>query len=137
MLMNIPLKVKNRIKTCKALQGKTIFDILKMDEYRSNLEAYIRCQREDREKTIASYKAMKQLNENAKLPAHVIDHFEKWQTDDYIYEYMRILQSKSGCSHEERRYLLQICQQAYNKTVADFVVAEFPQFKKYFYPKAN
>lgn len=135
--MNLPEKVKTKIRTCKALQGKTIFEILKMDEYRSNLEAYIRCQREDREKTIASYEAMKQLNKNAKLPAHVIDHFEKWQTDDYIYEYMRILTQKSGCSHEERRFLLQICQQAYNKTVADFVVAEFPQFKKYFYPKAN
>lgn len=135
--MNITDKVRAKIKTCKALQGKTIFDVLKMDEYKSNLEAYIRCQKEDREKTIASFMAMKKLNENAKLPAHVIDHFEKWQTDDYIYEYMRILQSKSGCNHEERRYILQICQQAYNKTIADFVVVEFPELKKYLFPEVN
>lgn len=135
--MELPVKVKNRIKTCKALEGKTIFDVLKMDEYANNLEAYIQAQKEDREQTKASFNAMKKLNKMARLPSHVIDHFTDWQTKDYIYEYMRILQQKSGSKADERRYILQICQQAYNKTVADFVVAEFPQFKKYFYPKAN
>lgn len=135
--MKITNRVREKIKTCKALQGKTIFDILKSDDYKTNLEAYITSQREDREQTIASYKAMRKLNTKAKLSTHVIDHFANWETTDYIYEYMRILQSKSGLTHEERRYIKQICLQAYNKTVADLVVAEFPQLNKYFYPEAN
>lgn len=135
--MSLPERAKAKIKQCKALQGKTIFDVLKTEEFIMNLEAYIKCQREDREKTIASFKAMKQLNSMAKLPAHVIDHFENWKTSDFIYEYMRILQHRSGCKHEERRYILQICQQAYNKTIADIVILEFPELTKYFYPKTN
>lgn len=135
--MNIPIKAKNKIKNCKALQGKTIFDVIKMDVYSTNLEAYIRCQREDREKAIASFKAIKKFNSTAKMPTHVIDHFKEWQTKDFVYEYMRILTQKSGCTSNERRYILQICQQAYNKTVADIVIAEFPDMKKYFYPQAN
>lgn len=135
--MKITESVKNKIKSCKALQGKTIFDVVKMDEFATNLEAYIKCQREDREQTRASFKAMKQLNPKAKLPAHVIDHFEKWETKDFIYEYMRILQAKSGCGKNERIYILQLCQQAYNKTVADFVVAEFPELRELYFPKAN
>lgn len=135
--MKIPEKVKARIKTCKALQGKTIFDILKTDEYQTNLSAYISCQKEDRQKTFESYRAMKVLNKTAKVPAHVIDHFEKWEAKDFTLEYMRILQSRSGLSKDERHYIMQICLQAYNKTVADFVVAEFPRYAKYFFSKPN
>lgn len=135
--MKINDKVRAKIKTCKALQGKTIFDILKTDDYSRNLAAYIKAQREDREQAIASYKAMRKINPRVRIRAHVIDHFEKWNIEDFIIEYMRILQSRSGCNHEERRYIMQICQQAYNKTVADIVILEFPELKKYFYPKTN
>lgn len=137
--MNIPEKVKAKIRTCKALQGKTIFDVVKMQEFQDNLAAYIQCQKEDREQIQKSYEAMKKLGgtKGYKLPAHVIDYFQTWTSKDFAYEYIRILTQRSGCTADERRYILQICQQAYNKTVADFVVAEFPQLKKYFFPKAN
>lgn len=137
--MNIPERVKAIVKTCKALQGKTIFDIVKMQEFQDNLEAYVNCQNEDREKTMQSLEAIKVYSgkKNLKVPAHVIDHFKGWKAKDYAYEYMRILQQRSGCNADERRYILQISQQAYNKTVADIVIAEFPKLKKYFYENPN
>lgn len=135
----IPERAKAKIKQCKALQGKTVFDVVKMQEFQDNLAAYVRCQQEDREQIRKSYEAMKKLGgtKGYKLPAHVLDHFDGWAAKDFAMEYIRVLTQKSGCSAEERRYILQICQQAYNKTVADFVVAEFPNLSKYFYPKPN
>ena len=137
--MNLPTKVKNKIKTCQALKGKTVFEVIRTQEYQDNLTAYLKCQREDRASIQSSYDAMKKLGgaKGYKLPAHVIDHFKDWEAKEFGLEYMRILQQRSGCSADERTYIIQICQQAYNKTVADFVVAEFPQLKKYLYPKAN
>ena len=68
-------EILNKIRSCKALQGKTIADICEMPEFRDNLGAYIGAQREDRKAIRASYEAMKKLGgaKGYKLPAHPID----------------------------------------------------------------
>lgn len=128
-----------KIQAVKVLQGKTVQDITEMPEFRTNLAAYWKAQKDDRDAIKASYQAMRKLGgtKGYKLPAHTIDHVADMTVDEFIDEFRKILSRRSKCSAAEREYIMQLCMQAYNLTVANLAVAEFPELKKELFPKAN
>ena len=126
-----------KIGACKALQGKTIFDIVSMPRFAENLAAYWTEQKETRKTAIASYQAMHKLGspKGYKLPAHVIDKLVDLSVEDLAVEYAKVVAGGSTRNLAERKYIRQIGQQAYNLTVEKCVVEEFPELQSELLPK--
>lgn len=130
---------QRKIASCKALQGKTIFDIVSMPRFAENLAAYWTEQKEARKTAIASYQAMYKLGgpKGYKLPAHVIDKLVNLSVDDLAVEYAKVVAGGSTRNPAERKYIRQIGQQAYNLTVAQYVVDEYPELADELIPKSK
>lgn len=132
-------EIQNKIASCKALQGMTVADVIATVRFRDNLEKYINAQREDRKSVQSSYEAMKKMGgaKGYKLPAHVIDRVSDLSTEEFAQEYARVLSGKSTRSAAERRYIIQLGQQAYNVTIGQYVCEEFPEMESVFFPKVK
>lgn len=128
----IKKEIQQKIASCKALQGKTVEDVCQMPEFIGNLEGYFNAQKEDRKTVREMAKEMDQ-----RPFAHVVDRFILWKAEAMRDEFLLILSGRSRMTVRERLYVRQLCQQAYNLTVAQMIVAEFPELKDEFFPKAN
>lgn len=128
-----------KIRSCKALQGKTIFDVVALPRFVENLAAYWAEQKETRKTAIASYQAMHKLGgpKGYKLPAHVIDKLVDLSAEDFAVEYAKVVAGGSTRNSAERKYIRQIGQQAYNLTVAQYVVEEYPELEPELFPKKS
>lgn len=128
-----------KISRCKALQGATVEDIVKSERFRDNLAAYLTAQREDRKAIRSSYAAMRKAGgaKGYKLPAHVIDNFMDCTVGEFVADYLEVLAKVSSRPTRERQYIGQLGQQAYNLTIAQIVVDEFPETAEELIPKAK
>lgn len=143
-----------KILSCKALQGKTVADIIMMPRFRDNLAAYWEAQKADREAIKRSYLAMKKVASEKghqlskkdyekivksrtkyKLPAHCIDDLMALSVDDMAIEYAKVVTRQSNRVAAEREYIEQLGRQAYNITIAQIAVEEFPELKPVLFPK--
>ena len=132
-------EVQQKINECKALQGKTVTDIVEMQKFQMNLTKYFTAQKEDRKAIQASYRTMHQFGppRGYKLPAHAIDKVMDWSVEDLAVEYLRIIDKESNESAAVRKYIFQLAGQAYNLTIAQIVCEEFPELESYFFPKSK
>lgn len=132
-------EILTKIQSCKALAGKTVEELIATERFRNNLAAYMKAQREDRKEIRASYEAMRKAGgvKGYKLPAHPIDRVIDLSVDDFAAEYMSVIAKISKRPHAERRYIQQLGQQAYNLTVAQMVVEEYPELEPVLIPKAK
>ena len=130
-------EILNKIRDCKALQNVTIEELCQSDRFRDNLAAYMNAQREDRKAIRASYDAMRKLGgaKGFKIPAHPIDDLMSLSVDDFAREYLNVISKCSKRPAAERQYILQLGQQAYNLTVAQIVINEFPELESVLIPK--
>ena len=130
---------QRKIESCKALQGKTVEELIATERFRNNLAAYMTAQKEDRKQIRASYEAMRKLGgaKGYKLPAHPIDRVIDLSVADFAAEFMAVVAKKSERLLAERRYIQQLGQQAYNLTVAQYVVEEYPELEPVLIPKAK
>jgi len=128
-----------KIKNCKALQGMTVEDVIKSDRFRDNLAAYLTAQREDRKAIRSSYAAMRKAGgaKGYKLPAHVIDNFMDCTVEDFVADYLEVLSKMSPRPMRERQYIGQLGRQAYNLTITQFVIDEFPELADELTPKSK
>lgn len=132
-------EINKKVASCKALQGMTVEDVINTDRFRDNLAAYVNAQREDRNAIRKSYGAMKKLGgaKGFKLPAHPIDRVIDLTTGEFRAEFIAVIGKSSNRSHAEREYIRQLGQQAYNLTVAQYVVEEYPELKDVLIPKSK
>lgn len=130
---------QRKIESCKALQGKTIFDVVVMPRFIENLAAYWTAQKTDRDTIRKSYQAMRKVGgaKGFKLPAHPLDALESLSTEELAIEYAKVVAGGSTRGHAQRKYIRQIGQQAYNLTVAQMVVEEYPELEPVLIPKAK
>lgn len=96
-------------------------------------------QLEDRAAIMRSYEAMRKMGgaKGYKLPAHPIDRIHGMSIEDFAQEYLKIIQKCSDKPFAVRQYISQLGQQAYNLTVAQIVVEEFPELESILIPKTN
>lgn len=129
----------NKIRSCKALQGKTIFDVVALPRFVENLAAYWTAQKTDRDAIRKSYDAMRKMGgaRGYRIPAHVIDDLAKLTVEELAIEYAKVVAGGSTRNHAERLYIRQIGQQAYNLTVVQYVVDEYPELKDELLPKSK
>ena len=130
---------RRKIESCKALQGKTVSDLVSTDRFEKNLGAYLTAQKEDRNTSRKSYEAMKKAGGaiGMKLPAHPVDNFLDMSVAEFGLEYLAVLGKMSTRTFAEREFIRQLGQQAYNLTVAQIVCEEFPELEPALIPKKN
>lgn len=132
-------ETQNKIISCKALRGKSVYDVLAMQKFVDNLAAYWNAQKTDRSAIRASYEAMRKLGgaKGYKLPAHPIDDLAGLSVEDLAIEFAKVIAGNSKRCRAERLYIQQIGQQAYNLTVAQLIVAEYPELEDELIPKTK
>lgn len=132
-------ETRNKIASCKALQEMTVADLCATVRFRDNLAAYMTAQRTDRDAIRKSYDAMRKLGgaKGYKLPAHPIDRVINLSVEDFAVEYLAVIANASKRPVAERRYIQQLGQQAYNLTVAQYVVDEYPELADELIPKSK
>lgn len=130
---------RRKIESCKALQGKTIADIVETERFETNLAAYLTAQKEDRNTSRKSYEAMRKAGGaiGMKLPAHPVDKFLDMSVAEFGMEYLAVLGKMSTRTVAEREFIRQLGQQAYNLTIAQIVCEEFPELEPALIPKKN
>lgn len=130
---------RRKIESCKALQGKTVSDLVSTDRFEKNLGAYLTAQKEDRNTSRKSYEAMRKAGGaiGLKLPAHPVDNFLDMSVDDFAMEYLAVFAGMSKRQKSERDYINQLGQQALNLTIAQIVCEEFPELEPALIPKKN
>lgn len=130
-----------KIKKCKALEGKSVVDVVSFSKFQDNLAAYWTSQREDRKVTYKSYEAMRKAGgaRGYRVPSHVIDKLMELSTEDLSVAFVEILYKISKRPTAERKYIYQLGMQAYSLTVSQIIVEEFPELKDELLPtrKAN
>lgn len=130
-------KIKQlRIAQSKALKGKTIRDICHTQLFMYNLDKYMKAQFDDRKAIKSSYEAMKKAGgaKDYGLPAHVIDQLQGMTVEDFAAEYQSIQTKHSIRPIEQRRFIRQLSQQAFNLTIAQVLVIEFPDMESELLP---
>ena len=132
-------ETQRKIESCKALQGMTVEDLVNNDRFRNNLAAYMTAQKEDRKQIRASYEAMRKLGgaKGYKLPAHPIDRVIDLTAGEFAAEFLAVVAKKSARPVAERQYIQQLGMQAYNLTVAQYVVEEYPELEPVLLPKSK
>ncbi len=128
-----------KVRQCKALQDVTIAQLVETQKFRNNLAAYMTAQKEDRAAIQKSYMAMKKLGgaKGYKLPSHPIGKVINLSVGEFANEYLAIINHVSKRPFAERRYIFQLGNQAYNLTIAQIVVEEFPELADELIPKSN
>lgn len=124
-----------KIRACKALQGKTVLDICSLSGFLSNLKAYVNAQREERK--IAIDHAEQFGGGKYHAPGHAIDQTMGWDIEQWREEFMAVLNKSSVQSAAVREYVRQLGMQAYNVTMANIVLVEFPELREYFFGKSK
>ena len=132
-------ETQQKIASCKALQGMTVEDFIKNDRFRENLAGYLTEQRETRKTARASYAAMRKVGgaKGYKLPAHVCDKFIDVTVDQFAELFMAVIAKRYNGPLAEREYIRQLGMQAYNLTVAQYVVEEYPELADKLIPKSK
>jgi len=132
-------KIIEKMKSCKALEGKTVLDVLEMPEFAENLGKYFEAQKSEWHAARESLAAQRKIagTNRLRLPAHTLDKLVGWSTEMLRQEFVAVVQKTSKQPYAVREYVGQLGMQAYNVTVANFVIAEFPDTKDFFYPSTN
>lgn len=133
------LEILKKIRSCKELRGKTIKDIVESVEFVENLAAYWVAQKADREATKKSYEAMRKAGgaKGYRVPAHPIDDLCALTANEMAAEYYAVLMKMCNRPAAERKYIYQLGQQAYNLTIAQIVIREFPELEDTLIPKSK
>lgn len=125
-------KIAEKVKQCKALQGKSVIDVMDMREFQDNLAAYWTQQTQSRKQVEQNYQLICK-----KVPAHPIANLMQLSVSQLMLEYVAVVNGTSVRNSSERTYIKQLCQQAYNLTVAQIVCKEFPELESELLPKSK
>ena len=130
-------ETQRKIESCKALQGLTVEDFINNARFRENLAGYLTEQRESRKTARASFAAMQKVGgaRGYKLPSHVCDHFVNLTVDQFAELFLAVIAKRYNGPFAERQYIQQLGMQAYNLTVAQYVVEEYPELESVLLPK--
>ena len=112
---------KNEL-TCRALDGKTVRDVLQMPRFLDNLSALWDEQRALRSSAEASVPGKR-------LASHVICSLMGLSEEDMVNEYALVLSRVSTRSAAQRKYILQLGSLAYSRTVAQLLAEEHPEMR--------
>lgn len=109
-------KQTNKIASCKALQGKSIGDVIATDRFLANLQAVMHEQRVTR---AAARKAAAAAG--MKLRSHAVDLFVGWTAEEMRAAFVAVLEHRSGRPFRERQYIEQLGRLVLNETIRQYI----------------
>ena len=123
------------VEKSRALRDKSVEDVVRSKRFARNLEKYLNAQREAREAARRSYESMRRGGgaKSLKLPAHVLDNFDGWDVQKFVDEYCKVLSKCSKLNAAERKYITQLCGQAYGLTCIDIITRWRPWLRRKFF----
>lgn len=133
--MRKPKTPLEKIRSCKALQGKSVLDVCMLSGFLDNLSSYVKVQREER--NIALQHAQQFGGGKMHAPAHPIDKTMGWSDEQWREEFMRVFDKTSTQPAGLREYIYQLGMQAYNVTIANLVILEYPEMRSYFFKNSK
>lgn len=120
-------EVEKKLREVKALQGKSVSDILETEEFAEALKGYAQQQKQLR------LTAMRSVG-TGRLKAHVIDTFiNSGLLDDVpalTKRFENVLNRTGIGSRREREYIEQLGMMAYKLAIKKIAVKEFPELKE-------
>lgn len=125
-------EIIKKVKECRSLQGRTIADVVRSQEFKDNVAKYIAVQREDRRAILAYAEGVRRKGIPMKAPSHIIDEFiaKGYDKPEAFSEiFLKVIAHESGESARMRKYIEQLGMQAYSVTIVNAVSAEFPELK--------
>lgn len=129
---------EEKIRSCKALQDKSVVDVCRLDGFRDNLWAYVTAQREEW-KAIRQHAELrsKSAGKILRAPSHAMDSTVEWDEQRWVDEFIAVIGKTSSLSAAVREYVRQLGMQAYNVTIANIVLVEYPELREYFFGKSK
>lgn len=122
----------------KALEGKTIDDILKSDEWKQNISAYLNSQRADYNKAKEQAAKWREKGFKVKSIRHTLESLDFLTPENFADYYAECFAKASNLNHAQRLYITQLGRQVYNKSVIDITIKAFPELREEFYkPNKN
>lgn len=120
--MNRELQAK--IRQTKALQGKSIEDVVRSERFFRVLTTYMKEQKATREAADLLAKSR-----NLTLNTHPMTELDMEDVDGFREEYLKCISKTSTLRPIVRHYIMQLAGQAYAYTVALIVCEQFPELK--------
>ena len=117
-------ELQEKIRKTKALQGKSVEDVVRSERFFRVLATYMREQKETREAADLLAKSR-----NLTLNTHPMTEMDMEDVDGFREEYLKCLSKTSELRPTMRKYIMQLAGQAYAYTVALIICEQFPELK--------
>ena len=117
-------ELQEKIRKTKALQGKSVEDVVRSERFFRVLATYMREQKETREAADLLAKSR-----NLTLNTHPMTEMDMEDVDGFREEYLKCLSKTSELRPMMRKYIMQLAGQAYAYTVALIICEQFPELK--------
>lgn len=120
--------------TPEKLDGKTVYDVLQMPEYYTNVERIVNEQIETRTNALSTINEMRKKDKKIQARRHVIDRiFEMGLFHDigeFIVDIAGVFSKQSSYLVEVRQYIYQLGKLAYDITTESFILEVNPEMKQ-------
>lgn len=117
------------------LQGKSVFDVLTMDEFFNTMKTCIGEQLQLRQAFLDACEKMKKEGKRVPVSREPIDRVREcglMDVGEFILEYAKVLNKQSKQPREIRDYVSQLGRKAYVMTVEKMIQESDPEMKKLF-----
>ena len=132
-------ETRDKIASCKALHGISVLDFCHTERFLNNLGAYLEAQRTERKAIQASYQAMRKMGgaKGYRLPAHPIDRLMDLSVEQFRDEFCACINRNNQRPVAQRKYIWQLGMQAYDLTIGQIVIEEYPELKNVIFPQTK
>lgn len=117
-------ELQEKLKQVDFLRDKTVMDVIFTDEFLEKLNVYFEQQKSLRKEVQKVWKGH--------APAHTVDKFMDYTTEQMRDAYLLVLNKTSELSAAQRLYVKQLGGMAYNEVVKSEAIKQFPELKAYF-----
>lgn len=117
-------ELQEKIRNTKALQDKSVEDVVRSERFFRVLSTYLKEQQATREAA-----GLLAKSRGLTLNTHPMTELDLSDVDGFREEYLKCLSKTSELRPMVRKYIMQLAGQAYAYTVALIVCEQFPELK--------
>ena len=116
-------ELQEKLRQVDFLRDKTVMDVIFTDEFLSKLNTLFEQQKSLRKEVQKVW--------NGHAPAHTVDKFMNYTTEQMRDAYLLVLNKTSELPAAQRLYVKQLGGVAYNEVVKSEAIKQFPELKAY------
>lgn len=135
--MKLDEALKQKLARVKALEGKTVMDIIASDDFQRIMSAFWSAQKEDYEDAVKLVNQQRAAGITSRIPGHPITSLAHLKASEMTAEYLDVIMGRCTRPSRERIYIRQIGEQVYRNTILEIAGREFPEVLEYLKPDAS